>query len=118
MSGCVLRVHGKNFDAKGFVAESGLKVLRLQDSSFNVDVSQRSADDLPGQIEDTLRFIDSYADVLTRLRSADGVEMAFDFGIAQKDVAGQFVRFPARLVRRAAEFGAGLEVSLYAIQSS
>lgn len=118
MSGCVLRVHGSGFDAKRFVAESGLKVLRPSESSFNVGVSCRSADDLPGQISDALRFMDSHVAVLVRLRSANGVEMTFDFCIAQKDVVGQFLRFPAELVRRAAEFGAGLEISVFAIQDS
>lgn len=116
MSGCVLRVEGKDFDAKAFVAANDFKVIRLKDSSFNVDVSRREADDLPGQIQDALRFLESHADVLKALRSVRGVEMVLDFGIAQKDVAAQFVRLPSELVRRAAEIGAGLEVSLYAVQ--
>ena len=116
MSGCVLRVEGKDFDAKAFVAANALKVIRLKDSSFNVDVSRREADDLPGQIQDALQFLESHADVLKALRSVRGVEMVLDFGIAQKNVAAQFVRLPSELVRRAAEVGAGLEVSLYAIQ--
>ena len=118
MSGCVLRVSGTDFDAKAFVAESGLKALRLQDSSFNVNVSSCEANDLPGQIQDALRFLESQADILRRLCSRPGVRLSLDFGIAQKDVAAQFVRFPPELVRSAGEFPIGLDFSLYAISDS
>jgi hypothetical protein len=117
MSGCVLRVYADGFDAKAFVKTTGIKALRLRDASFNLNVSDCEANDLPGQIEDTLRFLESEAELLQQLRS-HRANMVFDFGIAQKDVAAQFVRFPSALIGRLAEVGASLEVSLYAIEDS
>lgn len=117
MSGCVLRVHGNDFDARRFIDGSRLKAVRLEASAFNVVVSERGADDLRGQIADAIAFVDAHSEELQRLKQHLGAEVCLDFGIAQTEVAAQFVSFPPELVRKAAEIGAGLEVSLYAYES-
>jgi hypothetical protein len=42
-------------------------------------------------------------------------DLVLDFGISQRDVAGQFERIPWELVRAAGEFRMSFELSFYAV---
>lgn len=127
MAGCVLRISGKAFAAEEYLAGSSLaacKVWRKGEqlrpngpasatSGFNVVVSD--ADDLPTQVSDAVAFLRHYHVELVRLAVAAVDDRVLDFGIPQRDVAAQFERFPAGLVRAAGELGMGIGLSLYAV---
>jgi hypothetical protein len=79
---CVLRVSGRDFDVDSFLNESALKPLVVshrgeqlytgsrveEQSGMNLSVSEREFSDLPGQIEDAVRFLKQNAKELGRLR--------------------------------------------------
>jgi hypothetical protein len=64
------------------------------------------------QLEDAAAFLEEFG-ALLRAATDEGADGALDFGIAKRDVAAQYDRFPARLVRLAGEAGLGLELSVY-----
>ena len=126
MLGCVLRVSGAAFKVNEFLwgcTFRPCKVWQVGDqrtagraaavtAGFNVATSD--ADDLPGQIRDTMTFANRYQQELGRLRTEAGIEsLVLDFGISRRDVAAQFDRFPAEIIRLSAEYGMGIELSQY-----
>ena len=128
---CVLRVTGKGFDADLHLAQSGLtanKVFRAGEyrsdgkryavSGFGVDVSRHPGPMLSDQVPDAIAFLKQHDEVLTKLRSAPGIDdMRLDFPvdlrIDRRKVMAQFDYFPPELVARAGALGLGLEISLY-----
>jgi hypothetical protein len=130
-AGCVLRVSGTGFQVDEFLANSSLrpcKVWRvgeqpskrrppMNDAGFNLVTSE--ADDFETQVNETIRFLDVHQSELQRLGKMDGLDgdgLCLDFGVEGKDTdrfPAQYKRFPSALVRRAAMFNIGLEVSLY-----
>ena len=128
MVGCVLRVSGSLFLVDAFMAQSGLTACRIwhagersvgsrppvSTSGFNSVVSEGA--DLATQVSDAILFLRRYRGDLLRLCSLAEVEdLVLDFGISQRDVAGQFERIPWELVRAAGELRMSFELSLYAV---
>jgi hypothetical protein len=126
MPGCVLRAYGRDLAVDRFLEGSALKPLvvwgrgekRFQhrppnaSSGMKVVVSDASGNDLPLQINEAMAFLNDNRDELVRLRDAPGVEYrALDFGIVRRDVFVQCDYFPPKLVKLAAEFGLGIELS-------
>jgi hypothetical protein len=131
MAGCVLRVSGATFPVDAFLAQStfaACKVWHCGDRSrnghhaastngFNTLISE--AGDLLTQVSDAIQFLNQHRDQLLRLsRIAEADDLVLDFGIPQLDVLAQFEAIPSDLVRAAAEFRMGFELSLYAISNS
>jgi hypothetical protein len=98
---CVLRIHGKAFDAYKYLALSGFKAIkvfrageshlpltqpegeRYQFSEITVNISDASWKNVNvGQVEDAIAFLKEHEDKITMLRSAPGVEeMYLDFPV-------------------------------------
>jgi hypothetical protein len=127
---CILRAGGKDFDPDAFLADSALtdpvvhrrgeRLLggkEVTKPSFNVTVSDAGMDDLDGQIDEAIAFLDRHEDELRRLGRYDGVEdVTIDFGIQWRDVVAQFDWFPPELLWRAGALDIGLCVSHYMTQ--
>ena len=127
---CILRAWGGDFEAQAFARGSSLPIYAAWPrgeprrpgssklhvhSGLKADVSACDFDDLPGQIADALRFLQTHEAELQRLRTFPNVEGAqFDFAIEERDVWVQSDTFPAELLRRMGELGIDLEVSRYA----
>ena len=129
MAGCVLRVSGKAFAPEAFLAPSGLVACKVwhkgervrndriaTTSGCNIVVSD--ADDLLTQVREALAFLHRHQGDFARLANTSEVDaLVLDFGVAQRDAAAQFDRFPAELVRAAGELGMSLELSRYAVRN-
>ena len=133
---CVLRVDGKQFDPRMLLERSrlpaydswregeprllGAKLWRAthDSSGFKVDVSRKESTDLPGQIEDALRFLEQFKDELRAVVATAGVErVELDFPFAVRATEQppflQSVFLPPNLLALAGELGVGIEISVY-----
>ena len=133
---CVLRVDGKQFDPRMLLERSRLPAYdswregeprligaerwgAIHDSSgFKVDVSRKEWTDLPGQIEDALRFLEHFREELRTIVATAGVECVWlDFPFASRASENppllQSVFLPPNLLAFAGELGVGIEVSVY-----
>lgn len=114
------------FQVDAFLASSKLAPCRVwhvgesnrknrppsETAGFNVVISD--ADEIGAQVKDTMAFLDRHHGDLLRLSiMADVEELILDFGIARRDVPGQFDYLPPDLVRAAAGFRMGIEFSQY-----
>lgn len=135
---CVLRASGTDLDPEAFLAKSALRASAVYrkgeprlglarrpgapewlSSGFHVAVSEADFDDLPGQIEDALRFLAEHEEELRRLGRFEGVEtVCLDFAIDRKAVAIQSDVFDAELLWRAGALDIDLVVSHYAVSSN
>src|SRR5262245_14815807 len=129
--GCMLRIGGRYFDAESCADSAKLPVVKVHikgkpvlrtrpdgkknsESSVNIRVSRAEFHRLDLQIKHAQAFLARHARELRRITRLRGVEHAvLDFGIARRDVAGQFDRFPASLLLECGRLGIGLEVSWY-----
>jgi hypothetical protein len=129
----ILRASGSEFDVDAFVAGSSLEVVtvyrrgeaartapngrKLDRSGLNVEVSDAGFNDFDEQLRDAVEFLTRHEAEVRRLVAFPGVEgVVLDFGVAWRDVAAQFERFPAELVRLAGACGIALELSHYPIR--
>jgi hypothetical protein len=132
---CVLRAGGPNFEVDTFLATSSLEVIsvrrkgeprpaskpdgpRSEQSGFNVGVSSKDWNDLPGQIDDAKAFLAEHEAELRRLRSfpgVDGVEIDFPMNlrIGTNNIAVQSDRFPAELLLAAGRLGIDIVMTTY-----
>ena len=123
---CVLRAYGESFAPDDFVAHSDLGPAAVwykgqsrvrsrappSNSGFNVLVG--GGEDFPSQVEDAIRFLDDHRRELAVLRQTPGLEgLVLDFGVADREATARFDFLPPALIRLAAEFGMGIEVSHY-----
>jgi hypothetical protein len=130
----VVRACGRDFDVDAFLAASpwrptkvfrrGEPVVpgtraagrRSGESGFNVSVSEAGFDNFAGQLADAMEFLTNCEVEVRRLVQFPGVaEVVLDFGIARRDVAAQYDRLPAELVRRAGACGLAIELSHYSV---
>src|SRR5688572_4019917 len=114
---CVLRANGSNFLVDRFLEECDLVpcvVYRKGErrpisrsgnevndafSGLHVVVSNAEFDDLQGQIQDAISFMQKHQMELRRLCEFPGVEgVTLDFGIARRDVVAQFEYLPPELL--------------------
>jgi hypothetical protein len=87
-------------------------------SGFTVAVSERSRDDLPGQIEEAIEFLSRNHSELERLGRSPGIEeVRLDFPyhlrVDGENILAQFDYLPPRLLLLAGTLGIGIELSLY-----
>ena len=115
MSGCVLRASGIGFPAREFVADHTLPTEACWDHAFNSLISDADGDNLTGQVQDALAYLDRYRLVLLALTAAPGVRATLDFGLWQSGGASQSVVLSNEIVRAAGLIGLELGVSLYAV---
>jgi hypothetical protein len=126
MAGCVLRADGERFVPDQFLEGSKLVACavwhkgekrsktRSPNTHSGINIVVSDADDLPSQVDDAILFLKANHDEIVRLRQTPGLDgLVLDFGIARRDVAVQCDSFPSELVRLAAEFDLGLEMSQY-----
>ncbi len=113
---CVLRAIGTDFDPGSFLTASPLESASVYHkgepiasgaqqtrtraaSGFNATVSTAGFDDLAGQIQDAIVFLDQHEDEIRRLTAFPGVEQVFmDFGVRWRDVATQSDVLPSELL--------------------
>jgi hypothetical protein len=127
--GCILRLTGSNLAVDDLLRLCTLEAYRVDrkgqagplkssppraQPGIHLSVSDRSLDDLPGQIAEAISYLEINEGAIRRLREFPGVERAgLDFGIAWRDVAAQFDHFPSRLLQLAGNLGLDLELSHY-----
>jgi hypothetical protein len=132
---CVLRATGVEFEPETFLRDSSFDEeadpvyhvgepqseskpdgRKCETSGFHFGVSEAEFDDLPGQIQDAIRFLEEREVELRRLVYFPGVErVCLDFGIDRRDVAVQVDSFPPSLSSLAGNLGLHLVLSLYPI---
>lgn len=126
--GCVLRVSGADLDAEAVLQQTSLHACsiwhkdsqrpaqtrnRREDSGFAIDISDK--ENLKEQIQDAITFLtDRRTAVLNLMACPEVTRIELDFGIALRDSAAQFNRFPVPLIELAAEFKIDLVLSQYA----
>lgn len=118
MPSCVLRICGETFRVEDFLATTTFAeaVLQRKGGGFNVEVGG-AEDDVRDQTRVAIAFLRANATEIARARAFPGVDdLTLDFASAFRDVAAQFARFPAELVKLAGELGIALEVSIYAVE--
>ncbi len=128
----VLHAVGVDFDMDAFLAGCTLAVCgvqrrgepvrpltqpdgrRYEQSGVNVTASGADFDQFPQQVADVTAFLWAESEQVSRLCDFPGVEgVDLDFGVERRDVAVQCDRLPPELVRLAAAFGLGIELSQY-----
>ena len=129
---CVLHVTSKTSAFSSFLKEVPLPFYQShekgqiksarseavhEDFGFSCVVSQREWTDLPGQVEDAIRFLSGYGGELRFLLANHEIhDMRLDFPVASRlsaTVLGQFDYVPPELVRLCAVYGIGIEFSHY-----
>jgi hypothetical protein len=128
---CILRAGGREFEPDAFLAGSPFDQATVhapgerftagaavsESRGLSLTVSDAEMDDLDGQIEEAIEFLDRHEDELRRLGRYHGVEVIeIDFGIEWRDVAAQTDWFPPELLWRAGALDIGLRVSHYLAQ--
>jgi len=134
---CVFRVSGAHFDVDQFLGKSlwlPPAIFRageprfpasqpkgpiLEQSGFNLNVSDAEFSELHRQIHDAILFLRSNEKELVRLRDFPGVEgMCLDFGIEERDVPAQSEAFPPELLFLLGQMGISLAFTLYPTQDA
>jgi hypothetical protein len=134
MPGCVLRVRSKTSKVEDLVQASGLTPIVIHrkghprvpggtalspSSGFNVDVSDADGV-LEEQTRDAVRFLQSHARGLARLRRCKAFGgMTLDFGVYERSSSDRpwpSYRLPAPLVELAGKHAVELELSFYGVQ--
>jgi len=126
---CILRVGGPGFNVDHFLRAAALEPYRVDrkgergssrrlaaEPGVHFLVSDRSFDDLDGQVAEATAFLKAHSQALRTIVSFPGVESPMlDFGVAWRDVAVQVDRVSAELLRLAGELGIGLQFSHYPV---
>jgi len=108
---CVLRISGPG--VKASLSEISLIPFRIEDEAAHFDVSEADFNDLNGQIEDAIKFLQSHKAAVKHMMSGSDANGVLDFAIEWRDVAVQSDNFPAALVREVGNLGLELELSHY-----
>jgi hypothetical protein len=105
---CVLRAGGETFNVDSFLADSLLEVCAVfrrgeprlasrpngpksEQSGINIPIGESEMDDLSGQIQDAVSFLEQQEAELRRLVGFPDVEsVGLDFGIAWRDVVRSY----------------------------
>jgi hypothetical protein len=131
---CVLRVSGSEFSVDDALRKIPLRPIAIwrageprlgpetfrlgnhQESGFNVAVSEKEMDDLPGQIHDAITFLQVNEESLIILMNYPGVEhFGIDFAVARREDTppATSMYFPAELIAAASKFRMSLAISEY-----
>lgn len=125
---CIFRVSSVSFDVDSFLKQSHLEPDRLwhkgekavsnrvcENSGFTMVASDAEMNNLGQQIEDAITFLKENQAGLEQLKNFPNVDTPYlDFAIEDRNVAGQYDRFPPELLRLAGNLNIGIEISRYA----
>lgn len=129
---CVLKVYSDNDSFKEFAettsipvysmyekgdCKSKLKEVVRTDYRISFDVSDREWDDIEGQIEEAILFIEKNFDELMVLMSTHSISKAYlDFPLYSRldeNIVNQNDHIPAKLIGLAGKLSLGIEMSIY-----
>ena len=115
---CILRIAVDERQLE-WIEQGPLKPYRIDrkgETVIHIDVSKADFEDLPGQVRDAITFLETNAEALRDLIDrAVSSEPVLDFGVAERDVAVQVDRLPAKLLKLAGDLGMGIELSRYGL---
>ncbi len=107
---CILRISASDIESP--LAAVRIQPYRLDRGTAHFKVSDRDFEDLPGQIQDALEFLNLHAKDLL-LVMASGAKGSLDFAVYIPAEGFATRSFPASLVEAAASLGLGLDLSAY-----
>ena len=130
MSGCYLRISGKDLDGPGLARASAIPVdaswrrgdarsatRQHRSGGLRLVVSKHDGAHVPGQIEDALAFLTQHRSDLAMLIAVVGVDtVLLDF--AWDIPAGgavQWNRWPAQLCKLCGDLGISIEATAYVV---
>jgi hypothetical protein len=131
--GCVLRVWGEDFAVDELLSRVNLRPCKIfrkgqkehgpnsntaDNTGFYVVTSERSENDLDGQVEDTIDYLTTHRTELASIMSFPGVQSAtLDFSVSCKIGANRIVVqndfLPVELIKLSGELGLAINLSLY-----
>jgi hypothetical protein len=129
---CVLKVYSDNNSFKSFATTSNIpvystyekgdyrnetmKIIR-EDYGISFDVSDREWDELKGQIEDAILFLETHFEELKNLLSAHDISDAYlDFPIYSRldeNIVNQNDHLPKELIVLAGKLSLGIGMAIY-----
>ncbi len=112
---CVLRISAPQLGR--VLGDLGVQPYRVEGDDAHFLVSDSDFDDFASQVRDAIAFLGSHSRDLEMLAALPEIRGVLDFGVAWRDVTAQVDSLPAELVRRAAEFGFGIELSHYPVSA-
>ena len=114
MTGCVLRVEGKDLEVP-----PSLEVLATFAEGANISVSNAEGDEFESQKNEALSFLQAQSQALKALTGQNGfVGATLDFGVYDAHMWSKSYGFPPELVVLAAKHQLELMVSIYASEST
>lgn len=115
---CVLRISGSKESIQRLVERNAFAPLAVFKQGINIEVSRAGFNNLDGQIQDAIAFLDRCGDQLYEMCQSFGIEgLRLDFALAQSDDYVQGFYFPADLLFAAGQYGIDIEVSLYPLSN-
>ncbi len=116
--GCVLRIGGSKEAIRRFVERNLIAPAAVFDEAINISVSDAAFQDLPGQVQDAISFLERYGEQLYEVCQSFGIDsLCLDFGLAYTDDYVQGFYFPADLLYGAGNYSIDIEVSLYPVSN-
>ena len=129
---CVLKIYSDNNSFKSFATTTNIpvystyekgdyrnetkKIIR-EDYRISFDVSDREWDDLKGQIEDTISFLEKHFEELSILLTTGNISDAYlDFPIysqLDENIVNQNEHLPKELIVLAGKLSLGIEMGIY-----
>ena len=129
---CVLKVYSDDNSFKSFATTTNISVYSTyekgdykneikkivrEDYGISIDVSDRDCDDLKGQIEDTILFLEKHFKELEILLSTHKISDAYlDFSIYSRldeNIVNQNDHLPKELIVLAGKLSLGIEMAIY-----
>lgn len=115
---CELRLGGSKEAVQRFVARNFLVPDAVFEKGINICVSDAGFDDVQGQIEEAIAFLETSGEQLYEICKSFGIERArLDFGLEQKDTWTQGCTLPADLLYLAGSYNIDIELSLYPVSN-
>jgi len=128
MSGCYLRISGRDFDGPAQAAALGLPIdgswrrgdprsetKAHRSGGLRLRVSGQDGGNVPGQIENALTFLSRHQDKLTLLMARPDVETAlldFSWDVPTNGTV-TWNRWPPALCKLCGELGVAIEATVY-----
>lgn len=129
---CNLTISGKKFDVASFLSTTKLQAVKKRNkgeprstlrpngeklpySFLTIETSKADFSNLNKQVKDTVRYLKRHYDQLLCIKETKGIDqISLDFGIdCSNGECTLQIFMPVELVRLAAEFGIGIQVSVY-----
>lgn len=129
---CVLKVHSANDSFKSFATQTNIPICSThekgdfrnktkkiihEDYGISFDVSDRAWDDLDGQIDDAIIFLEKHSRELETLLSTHDISSAYlDFPVYSRldeKIVNQNDHLPKELIVLAGKLSLGIEMAIY-----